>query len=113
MAPVEKLQAAIEKLETKRAASSSQIEFWKQYNPLYGERYGASDERGENVARFDRFADADLFETLHRTIDAQVTILQACVESVPIWVEDGATEAEVTEDLERELALADAILGES
>jgi hypothetical protein len=117
---VERIEAAIAKLETLKAESTPGP--WRlaraQHvtHAIYGEKPGQ-----EVIGSTPRYGglwsadDGELIVTLHRTIDAQLAILRAVVESVPIWVEnDGPmTDAELVDNLLFELALADAILGES
>lgn len=114
MSAVERLEAAIAKLETQKAESTPGEWNARQAFNIDGEVVGHDINTAtayELGCTFTPNSDAELIVTLHRTIDAQLAFLRAAVESVPIWIEDGATEAEVVEDLERELALADAILG--
>lgn len=106
MTPVEKLEAAIAKLELQRAHASQGLEYWHLRIRLNHE-VGADDQFGRTVIRYTRRADAILDETLHRTIDAQLN-----------WLTDQAARMRV--DVNQlgiplyyrfAIALADAILG--
>lgn len=95
MTPVERLQAAIEKLETAKRD--------EKWGPAFGDGFLAiqaqdSDDHWRWVSNELAPDDARLIVTLHRTIDAQLAILHFAV--------DGRYEPEF-------LALADAILGHS
>ena len=118
MNAVEKLEAAIGKLETLKAESTPGP--WlltiarQNTHAIYGREPGREVVGSTpNYGGLWHSEDGELIVTLHRTIDAVLTILRATVESVPIWFGDGATEAEVVDEIDRELALADAILGDA
>jgi len=124
MIPVERLNAAIEKLEALKAGSTQGL--WEalpadEYVPREGELdiFGPDDEfldyRSERALRpdgpyaedagyFRRPDDARLIVTLHRTIDAQLAILEQGQRYVRVGLRFGAIETTA-------LALADAILG--
>lgn len=115
MTPVERLQAAIEKLEQQRAATDpvrSDSEWVVDYEVGETMRFitvldshnGGHD--GSIVAAdVTSKARAQLIVTLHRTIDAQLAILRAAVAELEEnrWM--------VVEAAHEVLALADAILG--
>lgn len=105
MTPIEKLQAAIDKLEALKAESTPGTwRAWDSFSSdraprvyITGNNSGPSD--GNRVARVENQEnqDADLIVTLHRTIDTQLEILR--------FVVDGLY------NLPEFIALADAILG--
>ena len=114
MNAVERLQAAIEKLEALKAGASGgpwviapprDVEFESRCI------WGAKDHGdGEGLCLADaESADADLIVTLHRTIDAQLAILRNVVE-VSEYVGLGK-EGERIAMIQNALDLADAILG--
>ena len=126
MNAVERIEAAITKLEALKSESIQGLWRSAELSGSHWLVFAATDGSGggESVAAItsndgdnesSREPTAELIVTLHRTIDAQLAILRAVVESVPIWVEnDGPmTDAELVDNLLFELALADAILGES
>lgn len=95
--PVERLQAAIDKLET---LSGEEWSAWTDFDDTEHFAITACNLGGgrEVVGEVLRAADANLIETLHRTIDAQLAVLAY-----------GAT---VASDIPASIvALADAILG--
>ena len=113
MSPVERLQAAIEKLEQLRTASP--VGPWEADGSSDRSRQHGYDTEIRATALgdglFDGIAivfdsdDAELIVTLHRTIDAQLAILRAAVAEIEEnrWM--------VVEAAYEVLALADAILG--
>lgn len=118
MSPVERLQAAIEKLEKLRDESTpASWHYWT--DELTGEVDIWHDgEARSHVAQIGKhedvrvYRDADLIVTLHRTIDAQLAILRNTVRLHGEFVALGK-ESHWLEAIERagDLALADAILG--
>lgn len=115
MNPAEKIQAAIDKLEALKAAS--QGEYW--YRSIggisaYGGEFGVEAEGiawtrdGERSIGLPQMTstDAELVVTLHRTIDAQLAILEQGVRYMTAGIRFGAIETTA-------LALAEAILGDS
>lgn len=126
MTPVERLQAAIVKLEALKDAAPSGPWTWN-------EKFGADDDYGlaltngeatEIIGAYNHhccaFRDdpyvadgaADLIVTLHRTIDAQLAILRFGInrQRAVDWTSRLAGDKHV-EAASLELALADAILG--
>lgn len=86
MTPVERLNAAFEKLEELRAASTQptggkawiQGRPWRHYEQATEVYTGEMDVDSQDVVHgLPEPADAELICTLHRTIDAQVSILMA------------------------------------
>jgi hypothetical protein len=106
MTAAETIEKAIEKLEGLATSPGPWIG-WRQYNPLYGFRYGIEDGDGHHVAAFESDVDTALVETLHRTINTQLVILRAGVpDRTEAFSEAGqAYHAAAT-------ILAEAILGE-
>lgn len=108
MSAVERLQAAIEKLERLRKDAFGQGEhgWWveeQQANPAFEAEVraeGVPDGFHDGIAMVQDMPDAQLIVTLHRTIDAQLDILRRAVDG---WAGVEAQDA---------LALADAILGD-
>lgn len=99
MTPIERLQAAIEKLERLRDAAPPAP--WEVY-PYWGMAVLHADlnpekSTGYEVLRAHTSSAADLASTLSRTIDAQLSILRFAVDGLY--------------DLPEFLMLADAILG--
>lgn len=97
MTPVQRLQAAIEKLEQH---VGEQWDFWSEEDDPFG-IIASNPGGGREVVGpwVSRQVDADLIVTLHRTIDAQLAILRFAVDGLY--------------DLPEFVALADAILGRS
>lgn len=114
MTPVERLQAAIEKLEHLKAASTpgdwevdTNHPFSRDLVGLFSESvkaYAVKFDDDEQPAR----ATVDLIVTLHRTINAQLAILQFGVKR--LHAVQTLTGLHVQAH-EHEMALADAILG--
>jgi hypothetical protein len=114
MTPAEKIAAAIRRLEQLKADSTPGP--WKasRSHPLHEGGYvgapGLTDD-SMFVAETSDFrqggADADLIVTLHRAIDAQLTILKFAAEHPLITFAGGDSFDE------HAILLADAILGES
>ena len=76
MNAVEEIQAAIENLtELKNGASRAEWSAWRMYRPARGTFYGVEDGDVNEIAFTRTQQDAELIEVLHRTIDAQLTIL--------------------------------------
>ena len=126
MTPVQRLQAAIEKLEALKAEISPGA--WT----LFGSStFGYGIERGYDaddpsagtivVARYEvADAEAELIITLHRTIDAQLEVLRSAADFLtnaerewpaPIWDRHPELRDRLEGLLRFEVALADAILG--
>lgn len=130
MTPAEKLQAAVEKLERLKAASTP--------GPLYAHNAGdvftdlaAPNAQGVNAEHNDAWhvasfmsgqnempyreeeANRALFLALHRTVDAQLKMMRSAIE----WLSEGnnaaiaAGSGVFAGQLGPELAIADAILG--
>lgn len=104
MTPVEKLHAAIAKLEHERDMAQSGpwvrtgFRLWSRPNTAR-----------DNIATdFNWLYDVDLIVTLHRTIDAQLEILSTTLSILQAMYSDGFKDN--TDWCEGELALADAIL---
>lgn len=82
--PIERLQAAIEKLKQQRKDTFGQGEhgWWveeQQANPAFEAEVrakGVPDGFHDGIAMVQDIADAELIVTLHRTIDAQLAILR-------------------------------------
>ncbi len=121
MTPVERLQAAIEKLESMRAACTpGDWDF--ESMPETGESriYSGADGFAFMSATTVTFFpvpggmkpnDAELIVTLHRTIDAQISILRAVLARAEVKIAGGGVERAVWSNARDALALADAILG--
>ena len=101
MTPIERVQAAIDKLTALKAESTpGPWVAWKQYDPLRGEVYGIEWEAIDIITvRSYNAADAELIETLHRTIDPILATLERWLEYRPLTMEEPI------------VALADSILG--
>lgn len=119
MSAVERLQAAIDKLEALRA-ESTQGEWGFESVPETGESriYAEADGFAFMAATTVTFypvpggmkpSDADLIATLHRTIDAQLAILRTALDVVE-ETEEGAIRASALGM--SALGLAHAILGD-
>lgn len=116
MTPMERLQAAIQQLECAKEETTP-----GPWTHLYGPKYSTIEFETEDgvrpVALVGRTpADAELIVSLHRTLDAQLEILRFGVkrQEAVDWTNRLANR---DTDLqfraaERELALADAILGQ-
>lgn len=112
MTPIERLQAAIEKLGTLRSQTGYyESHGWLVENVTVGFEYDPREEQAP-------LTNDDLIVTLHRTIDAQLAILRRAVSLVNAWTDPNGThgyEPELDGDGSSavlfELALADAILG--
>ena len=124
MTPVERLHAAISKLERLREVSTKGE--WDAYT-VPGTRREAGyvavgiGESELRVARYEGgFFDADLIVTLHRTIDAQLAILRRGINVITDWQDEGSTfgydpsiDPEYPKFMDSTyLALADSILGD-
>lgn len=106
MTPVERLQAAIHKLETLiRQTGYYEAHGWLVENITTGPEYDPREEQQPLLRD-------ELLVTLHRTIDAQLAILRNTVRLHSKFVALGK-ESVWLEAIERagDLALADAILG--
>lgn len=110
MTPVERLHAAIDKLEALRTASGTEPWTWGTGRDLgasvRSEQFGYRFSTGYVGNRSSR-NDAELIVTLHRTIDAQLAILRSELDFVARcgWPTQPFPERLAV------LALADAILG--
>ena len=103
MTPVEKLQAAIEKLE------HHVDESWHGFYGVSRGQIEASNPGGaRRVSGTLRREDAELIVTLHRTIDAQLAILRFAVKRLEAITTLTGLHLQAHE---HEMALADAILG--
>lgn len=112
MGAVERLQAAIDKLETLRGAGVSPLP-WNTYSLDWRMLVAGRSDSDEALILADARAatrdDFELIVTLHRTIDAQLAILRDTLTrygdkiTEPRWIPIGSAAAA--------LALADAILG--
>lgn len=121
MTPIERLQAAIEKLERLKAECTPG-EWGFESIPETGESriYLEADGFAFMAATTVTFYpvpgglmpnDADLIVTLHRTIDAQLAIMRAATERGAAAVGAGGIERFVWSREHRAVALAEAILG--
>lgn len=115
MTPVERLQAAIEKLERLKAESTPGP--WSvnvHHNAMHSAEFRAPGPWNGFmlVAAHVNDADPDLIVTLHRTINAHLAILQFGVQRQKAvdWLNRPGSDKHV-EAARLELALADAILG--
>lgn len=97
MTPVERLQAAIEKLERLRSKVPESGE--REWRQASNRRGWIVAHDGTPVAQNLTQSDVDMILTLHRTIDAQLAILRDVLEAANLVYTLNA------------LALADAILG--
>lgn len=112
MTPVERLQAAIEKLETlSRQTGYYEAHGWLVENVTVGFEYDPREEQAP-------LTNDELIVTLHRTIDAQLSILRDGIRRVHEWTDPNGElgyNPELDGDGSRavplHLALADAILG--
>ena len=114
MNAVERLEAAIEKLETLKVASDDNPApaVWRvsphgEWGVDIVSRYPSDEKDNEVIAERVYTPDADLIVTLHRTIDAQLAILRILHAAWQIW---GITEHGRRMKV-NVVALADAILG--
>ncbi len=102
MTPVERLQAAIEKLETLRSQTGYyESHGWLVENVTVGFEYDPREEQAP-------LTNDDLIVTLHRTIDAQLAILREALfqlEGAP------ARAGFIGNEFNLFMRLADAILG--
>lgn len=116
MTPVERLQAAIKKLELERAESFGQgaHPWWvekQEANPAFEAEVrarGVPDGFHDGIAMVQDCTDATLIVTLHRTIDAQLEILREAYRYYRIF---GVEAIPITKHGLNAVALADAILG--
>lgn len=107
MSPIEKLEAAIAKLEKLKAAARADVEVWVAYDDL---GIWAIRTTNDSAIGIDFFReDAELIVTLHRTIDAQLAILRLELHMARTY---GWPQFPFDERL-AVLALADAILEEA
>ncbi|GAA1737069.1 hypothetical protein [Microcella frigidaquae] len=121
MTPVERLRAAIEKLESMRAACTPgdwDFESMPETGEsrIYSEADGFAFMSATTVTFFPvpggmKPNDAELIVTLHRTIDAQISILRAALARAEAKIAGGGVERAVWSNARDALALADAILG--
>lgn len=103
MTPAETIQAAIDKLESQSAVSrTTVIGRWANDEEDSGEVTGSHGSVGE----FWHVANADLVVTLHRTIDAQLAVLDRGLSDDETDDQGGWHDSEA-------LMLARAILGET
>lgn len=77
MTPTERLQAAIDKLEQLRTGST-QGEWWATHGRLSPDIFAGTGSSDDVLVVSDGHldADAELIVTLHRTIDAQLSLLR-------------------------------------
>lgn len=115
MSPVERLEAAIEKLETLRAGSASDLP-WSSSGGVV-EVWDDRTDSGAVIFRptvrwSDRVAahNASLVVTLHRTIDAQLDLLRLARGFYGAQITGPEAASAFAESV---LALTDAILGET
>lgn len=111
MTPVERLQAAIQKLE-RLQSSTSLGEWWRTPASILDGQTRVFAANGliddQQVCAEVAPADADLIVTLHRTIDAQLTVLRIAL----AWaVAMAGKEPHTSGYVENGLVLADAING--
>jgi len=116
MNAVERLQAAIEKLEALKAASTQPTDgnAWIQGRLTHryegvGDVYTGPNENtpgSADIVTYIQPEDAELIVTLHRTIDAQIRVLE---EGKREWYRSSTYPTDVAHAA---IALADAILGE-
>ena len=109
MTPVERLTAAIEKLETLKAESTQGQ--WVISGAWLHAVQPAHVFGSVAVGRMDHERDDALVVTLHRTIDAQLAILRAGLEQAKS--EEAYPHYWYAPPKDGTLALADAILGDS
>jgi len=118
MTPTERLQAAIDKLQALKADSTAG-EWGFESLPETGESRIHSEADGFSFMAATTVTfypvpggvkpkDAELIVTLHRTIDAQLAILEGALGEASLWITEQGEEWRV--DV-RAVALADAILG--
>lgn len=131
MNAVEKLEAAIAKLEALHEASTKPTgaAHWYQgrerkRDERHTEVYSGPDERtpgSQEIVNFAEPEDAELVVVLHRTIEPQLAILRASIEAVQDWLDPDSRIGWEPQDgphpngpaFAAVLALADAILGVS
>ena len=124
MNAVEKLEAAITKLENLKAASTQGT--WK-----HEDEYGLSGGKYVGIPVFEFVtarayagseSNAALIVTLHRTIDAQLAVVRSAADflvnaegewPLPIWEKHPELRERLEALLDVEVALADAILGDA
>ncbi len=114
MTPVERLQAAIVRLESLREeAPPGPWEHWPSQSSrrLYSGLDLDHPISAEEVLRADSKYSTQLIEVLHRTIDAQLTILRHELARAEAKIAGGGVERAVWSNARDTLALADAILG--
>lgn len=119
MNAIERIQAAIEKLEALKAQATGG-EWWKSGLEVFAGPGLSADYLVVENARLR--ADAELIVTLHRTIDAQLAVLRSGLEwlyefelEAPTYADGRSMSAtrlfKVTSQGRATFALADAILG--
>lgn len=114
MTPVERLQAAIEKLESLRAGSQNwRVRLSSEEGPEVVHDFPNDDYGpGTGTLAWTITAESAInIVTLHRTIEAQLAILRSSAERGAAAIEAGVYEPFVWSSEHRVLALADAILG--
>lgn len=106
MTPVERLQAAIDKLTRLRAEGSAGGDSWERSGARIvfkdnGQKFGIVD-----VENWGAPADLDMIVTLHDTIDAQLNLLRGNAAWISAYGDHSLPEV-----AQQIVALADAILG--
>lgn len=102
MSAVERIEAAIEKLDGLRMAASP--------GPWHQDVGAVENDDGWVIGDAAEIDDVELIVALYRSIDAQLAILRACVVDL---VTPFAGMHQDPENFSREITLADAILGDA
>ncbi len=118
MTPMERLQAAIDKLERLKAERGYvEVNGWLA-EPVTGDTARSWLEPRDDLSPI---TNDELVVMLHRTIDAQLGVLHSSIEwfekaeaewSDPMWVKHPALRDALRSLLRQELALADVVLGD-
>lgn len=122
LTPIEKLQAAIDKLEMLKRESTPAAWFLTYERSTHPSIWGNADaDDADLVARTMRdHRDAELIVTLHRSIDAQLDVLRSAADFLtkggtewpsPVWDAHPELRDALSSLLRHEIGLADAILG--
>lgn len=84
MTAAERLQAAIDKLEKMRSRGSDGLWAVDEITRVQG-KVAISNDVGRYVAHYVDSFDAETITTLHRTLEAQVTILRAARDDIKLY----------------------------